>query len=155
MRLRVLQRLGLLWLGLLALTAGGLMQNQLARDVVVATLNDHQHPGASGGHFMPDGTYMAGPMHGGHGDHQAAAHDGHHGDHSDHHSQGGHTHKGHADCDVCGLVASMAALSVPVLDTIVLPEVFAAPPSAYALGNIHTRALYAPYASRAPPHTHG
>jgi hypothetical protein len=128
-----------LWLGVLALAVSGVAQNQLSSNVVVAAL---QSAGGAGGHFMPDGSFMAGPMGGA--------------DHAHHHSDGpdggGHTHKGHADCSVCGVVASMAALSLPVLATVSLSDIFAKPPSWRTARAVFTAAPYAPYASRAPPH---
>jgi len=164
MRLRFLHRLGLaLWLGLIALTASGVAQNQLSLDVISATLNDHQHPPGSGhhghghqshehqsgGHFMPDGTYMAGPMSGDMSGH------GHHGHATDAAQNGGHTHKGHADCNMCGLVATMAALTVPLLIGFMSPESFATPLSWSYEHSVFIKASYAPYASRAPPHITG
>jgi len=155
MRLRFLHRLGFaLWLGLVALTASSVAQNQLSLDVITATLNDHLHPPGhghqdhgdeSGGHYMPDGTFMAGsmPSHGAH-DHAADAA-----------QNGGHTHKGHADCSLCGLVATMAAITVPLLIAFITPESFAAPPSWSYSHSVFAKAFYAPYASRAPPHAHG
>jgi len=151
MRFARLHRIGLaLWLGLLALTASGLAQNQLSTNVLRAALAGHSHDSqaheghhdhggnahASGGHFMPDGTYMAGPMHG------AAQPD-----------AGGHTNKGHADCNMCGAVAAMASISVPVADTVIVPRVFDERRLQLRVASIIPRALYAPYASRAPPLT--
>lgn len=132
-------RLALL-LGLLALTICGISQNQLSSNVLTAALSDagahntHDHP--MSGHFMPDGTYMPGPM-AGHAD------DGSH--------DGGHTHKGHADCAVCGVVAAMAGFTVPVVDVLKIPEIFAVPADARRENPVHVRGARAPYASRAPP----
>jgi len=144
MRLR-LHRLGFaLWLGLLALTASGVAQNQLSTNVLVAAL-DTAAGRAPAGHYMPDGTFMAGSMSGmSHADH-----------HSDSPDAGGHTHKGHADCSMCGVVASMAALSVPVLDAILVPDVFAKSLSKPGARSVVVGRHYAPYSSRAPPHLIG
>lgn len=135
MCLKGLHRFGLaLWIALLALTAGGVAQNQLSFSVLQATLS--AEPGHEMlGHYMPDGTFMAGPM--------AAA--------LDTPARDGHTHKGHADCALCGVVASMAAIAVPVLDTVIVPDVFATPPSTRVAPRRLTDAFYTPYASRAPP----
>ncbi len=139
MSLRGLNRFGFaLWIGLLALMASGFAQNQLSSNVLLASLNPDA-TSSVGGHYMPDGTFMAGPMAGAH---TAPAQD-------------GHTHKGHADCALCSVVAAMAALAVPVLDTVVAPDVFAAPTSWSAVSLRFTDASYVPYASRAPPHLIG
>ncbi len=134
MSLKGLRRFGLaLGIALLALTAGGVAQNQLSSSVLLATL--HAAPGHDmPGHIMPDGTFMAGPM---------GAHDTP--------SQDGHTHKGHADCALCGVVASMAAVAVPAFDTVIVPDVFATPVSWRVVPQRLADAPYAPYASRAPP----
>ena len=133
--MRLLHRLGFaLWLGLLALSVSGAAQIQLSQNVINATLTDSH---GDGGHYMPDGTYMAGPMH----DHGADSQ--------------GHTHKGHADCSLCGVVASMAAIAVPVLDAFVVPESFRAPAPSILAQAFYTKATRAPYASRAPPHLIG
>jgi len=71
--------------------------------------------------------------------------------HADHPVQDGHTHKGHADCAMCGVVASMAALSVPVLDALLVPETFAKPSSPAPAQSFVMDRAYAPYSSRAPP----
>ena len=133
---RGLNRFGFaLWIGLLALTASGIAQNQLSTNVLVAAINPDS-TGAAGGHYMPDGTFMAGPMH------KAP-------------TQDGHTHKGHADCALCSVVAAMAALAVPVLDTVIVPDTFATPVDWRVASLRFTHASYAPYASRAPPHLIG
>jgi len=138
MSLRLLHRLGFaLWLGLLALSASGVAQNQLSFNVLDAALKGP----AVAGHIMPDGTFMAGSMaHGDHGESQDGA---------------GHTHKGHADCSMCGVVAAMAALTVPVLDTFATPDAFAVPVSADIAHRVLSKTSHAPYASRAPPSLNG
>ena len=126
--MRLLHRLGFaLWLGLLALATSGVAQNQLSLNVITATLSG---PEQAAGHYMPDGTFMAGSM--------DASHD-------------GHTHKGHADCALCGVVASMAAVTVPVLDAVFVPDIFSTPPHIVATSFAELGAAFAPYASRAPP----
>ena len=73
-------------------------------------------------------------------------------DHSaGHHGPGGHTHKGHADCAVCGVVAVMAALTLPAALIIEVPRDVSRPPHAAKADTIRTAARYAPYSSRAPP----
>jgi hypothetical protein len=137
MTLRRLHRLGFaLWLGLVALTASGIAQNQLSTNVLVAAVTEG---GQSASHVMPDGSVMAGSMaHGSHAhDHQADA--------------SGHSHKGHADCTLCGPVAAMAAFMVPVADVIPLPRVFATPGPIATAHITFFSAPRAPYASRAPP----
>lgn len=141
MSLRVLHRFGFaLLLGLVALTASSVAQNQLSSSVLFAALNPE--PGQDmGGHYMPDGTYMAGPM-SAMADCQPAGLS---------EQAAGHTHRGHADCDMCGVAAAMAALSVPALDIVLVPDVFAAPAIGAVARFVLTDASYAPYASRAPP----
>lgn len=136
------------WIGMLALLVSGLAQNDLSRNVLDAALTDsshhgsaHTHDHASGGHFMPDGTWMAGEMGGAaHGD-----------EYTDPAKNGGHSHKGHSDCVLCGPLAAMAAFTHPPLVLLVLPE--ARPISVYqsAEREIVLASLRAPYASRAPP----
>lgn len=115
------------WLAIAALTVNAVAQRELGFAVIAATAED------AGFHIMPDGSRMAGSM--GH------AHD----------STGGHTHKGHADCDLCGLVADMAAFT-PASVTLLPqpPEVYAgySQPAPQAR---HFAAPSPPYASRAPP----
>ena len=50
--------------------------------------------------------------------------------HAHHHhgvSDGGHTHRGHADCVICGALDHLAAFPLPVLEHIHWPDGFAAP----------------------------
>ncbi len=137
--MRLLHRLGFaLWLGLLALTVSGTAQTQLSLSVINAALTE---PHAAGGHYMPDGTWMAGSMHGGTHEHGPDAQ--------------GHTHKGHADCSLCGLIASMAAIAAPALDVVIVPDVFTVPPAVAAPQAFRATAGYSPYISRAPPHPIG
>jgi hypothetical protein len=116
-----------IWLGLFTLTVISVQQLQLSTDVVAAAAADAQAPGqtpAVAAHH-PDGCPNA----------------------------GGHTHKGHADCKVCGVLAALTAVTLPVL---LLP----APPSALAsaapvAAPVASRAGLpaAPYESRGPPYS--
>jgi hypothetical protein len=137
MILKCLRRLGFAaWLGLLALTASGVAQNQLSTNVLVAALTTD----ASGGHMMPDGTYMAGKM--AQADHQ----------HGDHHAPAdGHTHKGHSDCTMCSTVAAMAGLSVSVIATLPAVQTYAVLKDRIAADAIVAASSPASYSSRAPP----
>jgi hypothetical protein len=125
------------WLGLLALAANGLEQQQLNTNVLVALSTDLAagHGGASGTHVMPDGTVMAGTM----ADDHAAR------------GAGGHTHKGHADCEVCGAVAAMAAITLPILPCVPLPTPQYQAGASAAFTAATLAEPYPPYASRAPP----
>jgi hypothetical protein len=123
-----------IWLGLLALTVSGLAQNQLSNNVLVAALTQD----ASGGHVMPDGSFMPGAMaQADHGDHQTPA--------------GGHTHKGHSDCTMCSTVAAMAGLSVSVIATLPAVQTYAALQDRIAADAIVAATSPASYSSRAPP----
>jgi len=74
MILRALRHVGFaVWLGVIALAASGIEQGQLSANIVTAAMDDAAMM-AKMGHDM--------------------AH---------HHGAGGHTHKGHADCEVCAL----------------------------------------------------
>jgi len=146
MRFLRLRRFGFVfWLGLLALTVSGVAQNQLSKDALVAALTAAGADPASG-HFMPDGTFMSGPMPA-HAGHAHAGHD--HGDHASH--DGGHTHRGHADCSVCGVVAAMAALTLPVSDVISVPHARAVNVPWTLHPDVLGKRVRAPYLSRAPP----
>ena len=118
-----------LWLGLVALAANGFEQRELSLNVIAATVSAPE--GGAAFHVMPDGTIMAGSM--------------------VHGEAGGHTHKGHADCDVCGAVAEMAAITLPVLPVVPLPQVEfeAARPATPAFA--FRTSVSPPYSSRAPP----
>lgn len=160
---RFLNRFGFaFWLGLLALTVSGVAQTQLSLNVVEANLTDshgahghsHDHGGtahdaaeADGGHYMPDGTYMAGPMPGMADTH--APNDAAHA--TDPAQSGGHTHKGHADCIMCSLVATMASLTQPPPVAVVAPEALPAPILLISEQEIVRTTPRGPYASRAPP----
>jgi hypothetical protein len=64
---------------------------------------------------------------------------------------GGHTHKGHADCAICGTLAFLAAFTLPLAATPVPPApVYDSPaPARGAVRPVAVSAL--PYRSRAPP----
>jgi hypothetical protein len=126
------------WLGLLALVASGTAQHQLSFNVLDAALKNHTHEAA--GHYMPDGTFMAGPMHG---------------DHTDASEDGGHTHKGHADCNMCGAVAAMASLTIAATTLILPPPMIGDPHAPTLTSVVIVRRNHAPYASRAPPSLNG
>jgi hypothetical protein len=136
------------WLGLLALLVSGLAQNDLSRNVIEVALaaspqngGGHSHDHSSGGHFMPDGTWMAGGMGG------AAHNDGY----TDPAKNGGHSHKGHADCVLCGPLAAMASFTSPPPILLKLPEVRVITVYRSGESKFLLAAPRAPYASRAPP----
>lgn len=136
------------WLGLLALLVSGIAQNDLSRNVIEVALaaspqngGSHSYDHSSGGHFMPDGTWMAGGVGG------AAHNDGY----TDPAKNGGHSHKGHADCVLCGPLAARASFTSPPPVLLKLPEarvlaVYRSGESKFVLA-----VPRAPYASRAPP----
>lgn len=121
-----------LWLAITALAVNAFEQRELGFAVIAAT--------ADGGdfHIMPDGSRMAGSM--------ARAMDGH-----AHDAGGGHTHKGHADCELCGFVADMAAFT-PAAFTVLPqpPETFLGVTPLSAEAQL-SAAPAPPYAPRAPP----
>ena len=127
-----------IWLAIAALTTNGFAQQQLGFDVIAATAaGDSTH---SAVHVMPDGTVMAGVMAG------SMAHAA-----GDSHATAGHTHKGHADCDICGVVADMAGFTLTTLAILPLPPerhagFIPATPDTQA-----RTAAAPPYSSRAPP----
>ncbi len=137
MRLLRLRRFGFaIWLGLLALTAGGVAQNQLSSNVLTAALSDTsghtEHHHAAAGHVMPDGSFMPGEM-------PAASH------------SGGHTHKGHSDCTMCSAVAAIAGLTVAVIAILPTVDVHAVTKDHAAVDVVLAAASPAGYSSRAPP----
>jgi hypothetical protein len=122
-----------LWIAVLALTAGAVEQQQLASTVITVTLAEAG--GHTVGHIMPDGTFMSGKMDG----------------HGESHQPGGHTHQGHADCDVCGTLAAMAGFTLPIIGGMVLPPRFDLPHAVAPARILAIARLPAPYTSRAPP----
>jgi len=135
------------WLGLLALTVSGLAQNDLSTNVLAAGLTDPSNPDAAhhdqhaSGHYMPDGTWMAGDMGGmAHCD-----------EYTDPAKNGGHSHKGHSDCVLCGPLADMAAFTYPPLVLLALPDARAITVYRSAEHDVVLAAARAPYSSRAPP----
>lgn len=64
---------------------------------------------------------------------------------------GGHTHKGHADCKVCGVLAALTAVTLPVVLFAIPPaELASAAPVAAPVASRAGLAA-APYESRGPP----
>lgn len=149
MRLSSFRRLGFAaWLVAIALIGNAAAQNQLGLNVLEATTeraavaeaavpaDPHAH------HHTPEqhaAMMAAAPA-------AAPAHAGH-----DHNAPGGHTHKGHADCSVCGAVAAMAALTLPATLAFDVPRDFAAPVNILHAEFTRRTARYALYISRAPP----
>ena len=90
------------WLGLLTLAVAGVQQGQLATDVVEGAIADAQMLKLMG--------------------HTVAQMEQH-----QHHQEGGHTHKGHADCAVCGAIDVLAFVTVSVPPPILPPIASASP----------------------------
>ncbi len=90
---------------------------------------------------MPDGTWMAGAM----------GHAAHSDEYTDPAKNGGHSHKGHSDCVLCGPLAAMASFTQPPPVILELPEVSVVTAYRSAEREIVLAAQSAPYASRAPP----
>lgn len=134
------------WLGLLALTVSGLAQNDLSTNVLIASLADAANPdaahhGHASGHSMPDGTWMAGDMGGMPDRHE----------YNDPATNGGHSHKGHSDCVLCGPLAAMAAFTQPPPLLLILPDASVITPYRSVERDFVMSALRTPYSSRAPP----
>lgn len=142
MSLSAFRRLGFAaWLVALALIANLAAQNQLALNVVEATTEQAAAPAdPHAGHDHHAHHAAAAPV-------SAAPAEARH----NHHAPGGHTHKGHADCAVCGVVATMAALTLPATVFVHVPSSFARPADIVAADVIRPAARYALYISRAPP----
>ncbi len=134
-------RIGLaVWLGVIALAANVLEQQQLSRSLLVAVAATPADA-PPGFHMMADGTLMAGVMH-------------HRGAQADPHTDSpasGHTHQGHADCQLCGTVADMAAFALPLLPVQYIPRDLGQPTALHFHAFAFISAPRAPYASRAPP----
>ncbi len=134
-------------LGLLALMVSGLSQNDLSANVLAAALTETANPDTAhngqhaAGHYMPDGTWMAGDMGG----------TAHCDEHTDPAKNGGHSHKGHSDCVLCGPLAAMAAFTYPPLVLLTLPDARAITVYRSAEHDVVLAATRAPYSSRAPP----
>jgi len=148
MSLSAFRRLGFAaWLVAIALIASAAAQNQLSINVIEATTeraaaplpadpHAHHHDHVQHMAAAPAAMPMApAPMPAGH----------------DHHAPGGHTHKGHADCAVCGAVAAMAALTLPATLVVDVPTDFARPANLTHAEFVRRSARYALYISRAPP----
>lgn len=157
MSLSAFRRFGLAaWLVAAALLGNAAAQNQLAVNVVAATTERAAQASA-------DASAEASDPHAHH-----AHHAGHHGTaaadasppashdhHAGHHGAGGHTHKGHADCDVCGVVAVMAALTLPSAIIVATPPTALCPSGVRPADDFaRVSPRYALYVSRAPP-SHG
>ena len=66
-------------------------------------------------------------------------------------AKGGHTHRGHADCALCGAMGGLACFSLPPLEVLALPADFVGvAPAAVAVAASPIDAP-AGYRSRAPP----
>jgi len=128
------------WLVAIALIANAAAQNQLALNVVEAA--------------TVQATPAATPVdphahHHDHAQHMAAAKAAPHAAHQ--HHAGGHTHKGHADCALCGAVAVMAALTLPATIMMQNPREIVAQAVTIRAEHVALLAQYPPYSSRAPP----
>jgi hypothetical protein len=145
MLLSAFRRLGFAaWLVAIALIANLAAQNQLALNVVEATTERAVAPAVSAD---PHAHHR---NHAQHTDHTATAPAPAPASHA-HHAPGGHTHKGHADCALCGVVATMAALTLPSTVLFNLP---AEPAQARPLSHVDIVRIagrHTPYSSRAPP----
>ncbi len=126
MMLRALRHAGFaFWLGLLTLVLGGIQQGQLSTSVVEGAIADAQMMKLMG-HTVA----------------QMEQHQ-HHG--------AGHTHKGHADCAVCGATDAFAfvivSVPLPVLPPIATASVVPVPAETFSLAAVFA----ASYSSRASP----
>lgn len=124
-------------LAIAALTVNAAQQRELGFNVIAATAE------APAFHVMPDGSVMAGDMG------VVAPEARHH--HAAHGSAGGHTHRGHADCDLCGFVADMGAFTLAAVTILPQPPEILAGYVQTAPQTRHFAAPSPPYASRAPP----
>ena len=121
---RLRRSLFTLWFGIFTLAVSGVEQNQLAGNVMLAAVVD------GGVHVGPTVHPGDCPIH----------------------SAGGHTHKGHADCAVCGVLAALTAVTLPAIAVPILPRE-RAEASRGDLPMVLTIGLPpSPYNSRAPPH---
>ena len=130
MTLRKLSRsLFALWLGVFALAAAGLEQNQLAASVQWALVNEASQTPAAAADAADAAMPANCPMR----------------------QSGGHTHRGHSDCPICGAEMALAALILPSITTVYLSGVAAptGPPAEPIV--LHQRRTPSAYASRAPP----
>ncbi len=129
MMLRALRHVGFaFWLGVLTLVVGAVQQGQLSTSTIDGAFADASMMKRMG-HTMAQ--------------HQTAQHAQHDG--------AGHTHKGHADCAVCGATDALAFLTVAVALPIILPPVLTPATDQAAFAFALTAASAASYASRAPP----
>jgi hypothetical protein len=131
---RKLSRLSLFWLGLLALVASTFQQAQLAYNVVnVAVQEAGNHSGTHAYHVMPDGMVMA------NGAMDASA------------TKGGHTHRGHTDCKLCGVEAALAFVTFSLPPVVPLPTQITRGIAQEASHSLTVGWAAAAYSPRAPP----
>ncbi|MGE3475122.1 MAG: DUF2946 family protein [Rhodospirillaceae bacterium] len=143
MSLARLRRLGFAaWLVAIALIANAAAQNQLALNVVEAAT---EQAAASATPVDPHA------HHHDHAAHMAAMQAAEAAAHQHHTGPGGHTHKGYADCAVCGAVAVMAGLTLPAAIVFDVPRTFAQPSNVAPATTVRLVARYERYISRAPP----
>ncbi|MCC6914434.1 MAG: hypothetical protein IT566_12090 [Rhodospirillaceae bacterium] len=142
MSLARLRRFGFAaWLVAIALIANAAAQNRLALNVVEAATERSSLPAAA-----------ANPhAHHDHAAHMAAMQAAEAAAHRHHAGPGGHTHKGYADCAVCGAVAVMAGLTLPATIVFDVPRKFAQPSNVAPAAAVRLVARYERYISRAPP----
>jgi hypothetical protein len=132
---RKLSRLSLFWLGLLALVASTFQQAELAYNVVNVAVQEagSSHHGTHAYHVMPDGTVMAdGAM-----DASATA--------------GGHTHRGHADCKLCGVEAALSFVTFSLPPVVPRPAAIARRMPQDVSQALTSGWATAAYSPRAPP----
>lgn len=146
MSLTRLRRFGFAaWLVAVALIANAAAQNQLALNVVeAATEQAAQPPAPADPHAHHDHAQHMAAM-------AAAAQTQAHAAHQHHSDAGGHTHKGHADCAVCGVVAVMAGLTLPAAIAFDIPRDFVRPGNVVSASAARIARRYERYISRAPP----
>jgi hypothetical protein len=124
-----------LWLGLLALAAGTFEQHQFGLTTLSAAGVSARTAFAvpAGYHLMPDGTLMAGAMHGARATH---ADD---------------TQQAPSDCDACVVLAAMAAFTTPAALLVAVPTDRPAISVAHPATLTLRAQAHPAYASRAPP----
>jgi hypothetical protein len=112
-----------IWLGLFTMLVVSVQQWQLSSDVIAAAAAD-AHSQDVAVHHPPDC-----PMG----------------------KSGGHSHRGHADCKVCGVLAALTAVTLPVVLAPVPPSelVTAAPVATPVVSRAGLSG--SPYKSRGPP----
>lgn len=127
------------WLGIVALAASAFEQQQLGLTTLTAagvtTRSAFAVP--SGYHLMPDGTLMAGTMHGATPAEPLRS--------------GGEPGQTSHDCDACIAIAAMGALTVAALPEVVAPPSVSESSAARPVVAILRARNHPAYASRAPP----